>query len=312
MPLKLGLRLNQDTVIDQDGQEVTDLTGYNLINDLPGFSVKVLAKTASSDLMTATDNFKKLCRIAFSVVKNNFFASLGRYLTINSVYDITTKKLSGIATTGEGYIAFNKRCLDVFVKFKIHKLVVKFNTETTIVVTVLDGVKTTNYSFDVVPGFNELTLDYTFQSNNGRVSFTSDDWETGTDYNYYSSYYSCLSDCDNYETTYNIGFVSYCVVDKDSIMEMFIDDLNYCAFWQFGIRACEEFLNSERVNWLVDMKKEQAETNIAYWNKSYDSVSQTAGEYPSSLYRVVQNAKLQLRLGDVATPTGSQIINFHP
>lgn len=312
MSLRLGLQID-GTIVTSDGSTVTDASEINLVNDLPGFSVLVLANAASSDIMTATENFQKLTRAAIKVLKNNFFSALGRYVNIINFYDLETEKVSGTVTSGEGYISFDKYNLDPFVKFKVKSLVVKFCTYTTIYVNIVDGSTITPKSFDVVPGFNTLEIDYTFQSNDGRVYFDTGDneiWETGNFFN--RDNFLCNSGCGNYGIEGNIGYIAMCVVDKDAIIDLFSDQLNYSLWWQFGIRGSEEFVNTERVTWLMDMKKEQAVTNMLHWNKPYDPITKEVGEYPSSLYLVVQNAKMQVKLNDYVLPVGNRIVNVTP
>lgn len=304
MSLLLGLKYT-------DGRDSINPTASQFVNDLPGFSVRALANATSSDHITAGDTFNKIAGLTYKSVYSDFYSMLGRYINLNTIYDIEKRKVSGSPISGEGYLTFDKACLDPFVKFKIKTLVVKFNIETSIIVTITDGVDTIDIPFDVVPGFNNLEINYTFNSNNGRVSFTSEGWETGSEC-CDLGYFNCYSSCGNYDLEGNIGYVAMCVVDKIAIADMFSDDLNLAALWKFGILSCEEYLNSDRVNWLVDMKKDQAATNIAYWGQPYNPTTKEVGVYWRTIFNAVQNAKMQIKLGDYVSPVGSTIVNFTP
>lgn len=293
MCLELGLRHSCGD-INEDARY--------FVNDLPGISIKRLADTANSDFENAKELFYKILRSSTDIVKNDFLAELSRYKQINSLYDNTHIRLYGTETSGEGFFAFDKLDLEDFTSVYLKSIIVKFNINTDILITITDGTTTTTVTKSVTKGFNVLALNYQFASDSGRVSFTSTDWETGNNMNC-----NCDSACSNYIYTSNIGFNAFMRVDKDQIVCQYAEFLEYALWWKFGIMTMWEVLNTDRVNYLVDNSKSQAKENIANWDSNDP---QNLGDYRKALKQCVESIKDSIKINNEISCSGMRAIKF--
>lgn len=299
MCLELGLRLGCET-INSDAQY--------FVNDLPGVSVKQLSNTANSDLLTAKELFEKICRVALAEVKADFFLGLSDAgVQVNSTFDLKTIKLAGVESDGVGYIEFDRTCDSAFVWFKVDKIILKYATAQTVTVTITDGDTVTTQDIDVIAGFNYMSIDHTFVNPTGRVEVPAGDWETGVEC--LRTGFSCLS-CRNWDVTGNIGYSIMSKVDKDLIFCQFKDELELPYFWKFGVHLMYEVLNSERVNFIVDLMRIQAEENIANWDSRFDKNTGQVGIYWSKMHMLLKSIKNEIKTGgQIAKPTGFRIVN---
>lgn len=289
--LELGLRHSCGD-INSDAQY--------FVNDLPGVSIKKLANTADSDYLNAIDLFNKLCRSAEITVKNDFITELAKTKRILQGYDHTARKVYGTPVVGSetAYVRFEDISLEPFTKLHVKSLIVKFNINTDIQITITDGSDITTQSFNITKGFNTLVIDHTFSSQTGSIEFTSTGWESGPSTH-------CVSECQNTNFTYNVGFNSFMKVDTDELICTYSSLLEYPFLWQFGVKLMWEILNTDRVNYLVESSKGQARENIGNWSNT--SMTEP-GEYWSALRNLVKG--IDFKINNEVIASGMRYVKF--